>query len=522
MNQKAVLGTALSLWLGTIQAPILQAQTDPDSYITLSSQTKTWSLESSSPLPTTTAAVPSILVLPNGNIRLFHCSGGAGMQSATSTDGGKTFTPDAGTRLMGTCDGTFIYLANGLFRLLIEERVGATMTKSQVVSYISSDGLTFTKESGVRYTGSSTDAGFTGVINVIKLPDGRHRIYYIGDLTSPPQGDGVRTAVSSDEGVTWTPERTTNLLPSGYVDPYVVKLSNGGYRMYYRIAPQAQNPDKGIAYADSADGASFTHVGLVLRDRELADPAVVKLPDGSARMFLGYNDNRLRSATAPAVTELHFAQIGNGLGFTADTVFTNPSTTATANARMEFFDDNGAALSPGILGSTSKSTVDFTVPPLGTATFSTDGAGALVVGSAFVASENSLAGVVRFRIPEIGIAGVGESQPMSGFIVPVRRKAGGINTGVAVRNPETKAVSLTLTLRNKSGAAVTNGTKSITSFAARGHFAQFIHELFPGASTDDFEGTLVVQATGGKVAATALELGTSAGEFTTLPVTALK
>jgi hypothetical protein len=40
---------------------------------------------------------------------------------------------------------------------------------------------------------------------------------------------------------------------------------------------------------------------------------------------------------------------------------------------------------------------------------------------------------------------------------------------------------------------------------------QFIDTLFPDADTADFEGTLVVEVTGGTVAATALELGTSAG-----------
>lgn len=136
-------------------------------------------------------------------------------------------------------------------------------------------------------------------------------------------------------------------------------------------------------------------------------------------------------------------------------------------------------------------------------------------------SDAPLGGVIRFSIPGIGIAGVGESQPMSGFITPVRRK-GGINTGIAIRNTELKKVKLELTLRDKSGQTVTNGTKTIADLAAPGHLAQFIHELFPAANTQDFEGTLVVKVTGGKVAATALELGTAAGEFTTLPVTALR
>jgi hypothetical protein len=77
-------------------------------------------------------------------------------------------------------------------------------------------------------------------------------------------------------------------------------------------------------------------------------------------------------------------------------------------------------------------------------------------------------------------------------------------------------------LRNKQGQPVANGTRTIENLSAGGHVARFIHELFPEASTDDFDGTLVVQATGGKVAASALELGPSPGQFTTLPVTPLK
>ncbi|MDA2931450.1 hypothetical protein MYX84_16145, partial [Acidobacteria bacterium AH-259-O06] len=55
-----------------------------------------------------------------------------------------------------------------------------------------------------------------------------------------------------------------------------------------------------------------------------------------------------------------------------------------------------------------------------------------------------------------------------------------------------------------------------------GHLAQFIDQLFTEADTSDFEGTLVVQASDGKIAATALELGPEAGQFTTLPVTPLE
>ena len=148
-------------------------------------------------------------------------------------------------------------------------------------------------------------------------------------------------------------------------------------------------------------------------------------------------------------------------------------------------------------------------------------------------SDNPLGGVIRLSIPEIGLAGVGASQPLSGFIIPVRRKAGDINTGVAIYNTESTPVQVTLDLHQKTGQITTTGfetlqddeaiaTASIDDFPAGGHVAKFINELFPDTDTDNFEGTPVVEVTDREVAATALELGTKPGQFTTLPVTPLQ
>ena len=236
---------------------------------------------------------------------------------------------------------------------------------------------------------------------------------------------------------------------------------------------------------------------------------------------------------------LRFAQFGNGGGFTSDLVLTNPSASAAVSGQVDFFDDDGLPLPIGIAGSEGAvplaaetspaealSSVPFSVASLGKVTVSTDGQGDLAVGSAVVTSDGTLGGVVRFSIPGIGIAGVPVSQPLSGFLAPVRRQAGGINTGIAIHNTESQAVTLSLTLRDPQGVTVANGTETIVDFPASGHLAQFIggagETLFPDADTDDFEGTLVVEVTGGNVAATALELGTVSGQFTILPVTALE
>ncbi|MBI4456704.1 MAG: transposase [Acidobacteria bacterium] len=228
--------------------------------------------------------------------------------------------------------------------------------------------------------------------------------------------------------------------------------------------------------------------------------------------------NNTATATVMVSYALHFAQLGNGAGITSDAVFTNGSAVSPAVGKLEFFDDNGLPLEVGIAGLGPLTSVDVTVPPLGVATVFTDGAGTPIVGSARFLSDSRVGGVVRFAIVGVGIAGVGESQPVAGFIVPVRRKSGEINTGAAIRNVAGSSVALTLTLRDRQGIFVAGASRNLNP---GGHLAQFVNELFPGAPTDNFQGTLSVQASGGKVAATALELGSQAGQFTTLPVTPL-
>lgn len=76
-----------------------------------------------------------------------------------------------------------------------------------------------------------------------------------------------------------------------------------------------------------------------------------------------------------------------------------------------------------------------------------------------------------------------------------------------------------LTLRNAQGQAVASDTRTLPP---GGHLAKFIDELFPNASTEDFDGTLLVQPRGGKLAGAALELGSTAGQFTALPVIPLQ
>ena len=217
---------------------------------------------------------------------------------------------------------------------------------------------------------------------------------------------------------------------------------------------------------------------------------------------------------------VHFSQFANGGGFRSSLFLLNPSTDQ-ARGEVAFFGDDGEALSIAINGEAAASRIPFEIPPQGGAILGTDGQGALVVGSArAILTEGVVGGVLRFSAPGLGIAGVGASGPFTDFITPVSRStASGLNTGVAV-SATGAAITLNLTLRDSTGAAV--GAPVQTNLAAHGHLARFINELFPGVDTADFKGTLTVTAAGGTIAATAIELGSQPGQFTTLPVNPLQ
>ncbi len=257
---------------------------------------------------------------------------------------------------------------------------------------------------------------------------------------------------------------------------------------------------------------------------------ILKSPDGTKCAKLSIDDSgtlvtmpqACPGSSTPPSQVLYAAQFANGDGVISEVVLCNPSTTEAVSGRASFFDNAGLPMTVGISGSSATTSMDFSLPPLGMSTFSTDGSGKLSSGSLQVSSDSSVAGFVRFNLPGIGVAGVGSSQPVNTFIAPVRGKMGSIYSGIAVQNIESSPVTVNLSLRDRSGTIIPNGTITVPDLAASGHFAKFIHELFPQAALDDFEGSLTAEAVGGRIAATALELGSAPGQFTTLPVAPLR
>ena len=148
-------------------------------------------------------------------------------------------------------------------------------------------------------------------------------------------------------------------------------------------------------------------------------------------------------------------------------------------------------------------TVRSEMEPLGALTISTHGRGALVSGSVRVVSEGPIGGMLRFEHPDLGVAGVGASPPVSDVLFPVRRQEGGITTGVALHNLESSAGLVHCDLMREGvlldGASI--------PLEANGQTAWLIDQAFPDTDTSDFAGSVRCSAPGGDLfTAVALEM----------------
>lgn len=131
------------------------------------------------------------------------------------------------------------------------------MKGGQILSMTSTDDRTFATDAGVRM-----DAA--GHPTVVRLPDGRVRLYYVS--TDAADGGVVRSAIS-DDGLAFSKEKGTRLRPgangqpddSGIIHMDVLALPGGGFRMYYdAVGSIGEAPDwRGIRSAHSADGLGF-------------------------------------------------------------------------------------------------------------------------------------------------------------------------------------------------------------------------------------------------------------------------
>ena len=186
------------------------------------------------------------------------------------------------------------------------------------------------------------------------------------------------------------------------------------------------------------------------------------------------------------------------------------------------------------------------IPTLGEITIATNQTGSQVSGSLKVKSSSRMNGFLRYSLyTNQGIAGAGvpSSFGAHNFIVPVQRKKGGINTGLAIHNLRGEEVNISCDLMKDGDILVED--MMLEALPANGQMSHFIDSLFPAyfaepepeeeepasengddSSTEEpeeepasdlFRGSVACYATG-QISSVALELDSSINVLTTLPV----
>jgi len=155
---------------------------------------------------------PDIVLLPDGRYKLYYMYGGE-IRSAVSNYG-INFVKESGVRFQ---EGGYTWMDPDVVKMgnvwrMFTWRI-ITDTTNEVVSTISSDGLSFTKENALTTVGN--------ISCTIPVESG-YRMYYVEA--------GIRSAFSGD-GVNWVGE---GLRLDGAADPTVIRLQDGTYKMFYK------------------------------------------------------------------------------------------------------------------------------------------------------------------------------------------------------------------------------------------------------------------------------------------------
>ena len=377
--------------------------------------------------------------------------------------------------------------------------------------------------------GSVTVRAASSIGGVLRFDIPGHGVAGVGDsptvrdalLPVRRQAMGINTGVAVRNRGTATLTLQCRLMRAGAVlEETVIPLAVNGQDSRYidQVFPAADTSDfAGSVRCTAPEPGRFSAVAFELDgvNRIFTTLPVVPVP--------AVLDQEQEQEEEQDATRLDFTHFANGGKIVSSLVLVNAGADPVRPA-IYFYDQDGGPIAAEAMldvpadmeigddGALSPGTA---MNPLGELTISTHGRGVLKVGSVTVTADGPIGGVLRFDIPRLGVAGVGDSPPVRDALVPVRRQDGGINTGVAVHNRGATALLVRCRLM-RDGAVL---EETMIPLAANGQDSRFIDQVFPTADTSDFVGSVrCMTPEPGLFSAVAFELDGVHRIFTTLPV----
>lgn len=181
--------------------------------------------------------------------------------------------------------------------------------------------------------------------------------------------------------------------------------------------------------------------------------------------------------TAAAANVLVFPQLVTGGGYVSTITLVNSNFSSTVTGTLSFFKQDGIPRSVAIDAKTTATTQSITILPGGTVVLNTSVvSGDAVVGMAKFSSDFPAGGVVRFAFSggQVGVL----SAPIRSFATLVLDTANGNDTGIAIANPGTESINLSLAYADETGSVKeTVSPPELNPLAPNAQIAKFVDQF---------------------------------------------
>jgi predicted GH43/DUF377 family glycosyl hydrolase len=237
---------------------------------------------------------PAVIKLDSGIYRMF-ASAKEGINAYVSPDGlkyvleKKKVLPEGySPRVYKIRDNRYLMVYNNA------EVLSGTGDRKKLYykSASSSDSLNFNPDMSIHLTTQVLRSpNLISSPEILRLENSTLRMYYTGDLFAAEMGSSskkIKSAISLDKGNTWMREDGTRI-NSEAMDPCVVALPDGGFRMYYSAYDNRESDETMSIYsAYSPDGLNYTIEGKSFSAEKegirYMDPRIIEIT-GGYRMY---------------------------------------------------------------------------------------------------------------------------------------------------------------------------------------------------------------------------------------------